>query len=177
MPKFNFPTSFKRHLTQRDDVQAWIKSGTADLDMVFCLRWSLQCAAQRRLHDEIQCNNDLRKFFARLERLLFAKDWKRKKLRRLVTLERTDGTNWHVHGMIECPGMFTASEFAEVLDYVWREHIKIEKSNAHTHRHLVWVEEKNTDNYGNYSIKNIGKHGTSIMARIGTLDLTNTYFG
>lgn len=165
--------SLVRNYHQHPQITAWLSDVTSDLPVAFCLRWTHACATQRRLFDEASCSRDLGYFWNSVDRMLYGDDWKTKKLKRLITLERTDGTSWHAHGLCSAAN-YTTNKMKLMLSEKWLRHIKISDSNRHTHKHLVWVDEDRGD-YGAYILKHID--GTRRFGNVGVIDAQNTFLG
>ena len=166
--------SYSPKLKQHPQIQAWLKSAEAELNVAFSLRWTHACRTQRRLYDEASCSRDLGYFWNGVDRALYGDDWKQRKLKRLTVLENTDGTNWHIHGLCSAD-RYSVGMMKLKLTELWLRHVKIDGSNRHTHKHLVWIEQSRGD-YGNYILKHVG-NGTQHCGSVGVIDVLNTYLG
>ena len=158
-------------LNQHPEVKPWLATYTGDDVVAFALRWTPSCRRQRRLYDSISCSIDAGYFWSGFETILFGKDNKRQ-LKRFVTLEKTDGFTWHIHGLCESD-RFTAEDMALLLNYSWRRHIRIEGSNWHTEKHLVWAQRYEQGDYAEYSMKHVGNDDRKTREKIGTIDVMN----
>ena len=112
----------------------------------------------------------------RIDRQFYGKDWEKKKIKRLIGLERDNGGLWHIHGICDTAGRFTVEDMTRLLDYYWRRFIEIEGYNTHTQQCLTWFSERK-GRYGNYSIKHAGDEDKNFLAHTGTIDIENTYLG
>lgn len=159
-------------LNQHPQVNQWLNTYTGDDVVAFALHWTPSCRRQRRLFDSISCSRDVGYFWSGFETILFGKQNKRQ-LKRFVALEKTDGFNWHIHGLCDSD-RFLAEDMALLLDYSWRRHIRIDGSNWHTGKHLVFAERYQRGAYGVYSIKHIDNDNTCGRGKTGTIDVMNT---
>ncbi|MDO8973821.1 hypothetical protein [Reyranella sp.] len=172
MPNHSSSSVIQYKLSQHPEVKQWLNTYTGNDVVAFTLRWTLRCRQERRLYDDISCSRDVGFFWSGFETIMFGKQNKRK-LKRFLTLEKTDGFSWHLHGLCEAD-RFTAEDMALLLDYCWRRHIRIAGSNWHTEKHLVEAKRYERGCYGEYCIKHIDNDNMNSNRNIGTIDAMNT---
>ena len=165
-----------RNLSSTKQVELWLDKTTADMKVAFSLRWTDAYARRLGIRDEISCSRELRKFWGWVDRQFFGKEWEKKKIKRLIGLEKDEDKLWHIHGICDTAGSYTVEDMTLLLDYYWRKFIEIEDYNTHTQKCLTWFGER-TGRYGNYAIKYAGNEDKDFLAHIGTIDIENTYLG
>lgn len=97
-------------------------------------------------------------------------------LPRFITIEWSEGTGWHAHGLLSTPSHLTAEQMMAMTQEIWMRHVGRFASGKFAKR-LVWTEERE-GRYAAYiskqamELKDYNSNGSR-----GFIDLTNTARG
>jgi hypothetical protein len=171
--------------TINEQATRWFRQNSIELSIAFCLRWTDVAIRERKIHDSATASKDLRRFLNKLDRRIFgAKNrYGGKRLKRLIVLEQTSGSSWHVHGLIETIELSDEEAFVEIFENLWREHIEAGDDEVfelrmgrrygdydqHEQKHLVWIQDK-SGGYERYMTKYLGN---DLWRELATANLTS----
>ena len=125
--------------------------------------------------DDIWLEKQLRLYFNKLDRCVFKVDHRRrgKRLKRVITLEKTATVGWHAHVSISTPPAIDQAWLIEQMHRLWHQHVGKDQTGKFEDK-LFWAEPAQ-GNYVEYSFKYaFQKAGSGQTDRSAIFDPVNT---